>query len=257
MGRSILVIALLVVSSCLWAQVIRPEPFSEARKAVTDLNNAPKIVDSLKRVYNKRWNIGLVYGQRFVASGNLSDEPDTITFTDFTNKRSFFGVEGGYFVTQRLQVSLAFNILFLPKEQEINTVTIGGPNGIQVEGSGSGGAMINIGVGGRYFFSFFPFTRPYVGLKIGRIKAVAEGGNGGFNPGQGRYQETTRLSRNYNYGNINLGLGHRFTPGFMFDYNLGYLYTNKEDNIGGILSPGGLTTSLTLQFLIGIGNKAR
>lgn len=240
----------------LLAQTTGYVSFAEARKAMGALENRPRIIDSLKGVYKNRWTIGMVYGQRFVSNHSRANDPDTITFTDFTSKRSFFGLEGGYFITSRLQVSLALDILLLPKEEEIKSVSFGS-SGIQVEGSGSGGAMLNVGVGSKYFFNVAPFTRFYSGFKLGRIKAIAEGGTGGFTPGRGRYQETTRLTKSYTYGNAILGFTHRLTPGFMFDFNMGYLFATDSENIGGMLSPGGITSTLALQFIIGKGNKVR
>jgi hypothetical protein len=251
MIRAILIISILGLSTQgLLAQTGWPAPFSEANKAMAALKNEPLIIDSLKRVYKRRWTIGVAYGQRFLADQGRSADPDKITFTDFTDVRSFFGVEGGYFITSRFHLSLAFDILLLPKKQGISNISIGG-DGIQAEGSGSGGAMTNIGFGSKYYFPISAHDRLYLGLKIGRLKAIAEGGIGGFNSSQGQFRETIRLSRNYTYGNPTIGYTHRITPGFMVDFNAGYLYATDSENIGGMLSPEGITSTLTLQFIIG------
>jgi hypothetical protein len=238
MRRIVLVFALLMTVGRLLAQPTVYVPFAEAKKAMEASENEPKMYDSLNRVYHKRWTIGMAYGQRFITKANYADAPDTVTFTDFTSRRSFFGLEGGYFLTSRLQVFLALDMLLLPREQDINSFSFGS-SGIQVEGSGSGGAMLNVGV------------------KLGRINAIAAGGTGGFTPGSGRYQETTRLTRSYSYGNATLGCTHRLSPGFMVDFNLGYLHASRSERVGGILSPGGITSTLTLQFIIGKGNRVR
>lgn len=256
MRRIVLVFALLMTVGRLLAQPTVYEPFAEAKKAMGASESEPKMYDSLNRVYHKRWTIGLAYGQRFITKANYADAPDTITFTDFTSRRSFFGLEGGYFLTSRLQVSLALDMLLLPREQEVNSFSFGS-SGIQVEGSGSGGAMLNVGVGSKYFFNVAPLTRFYSGLKLGRINTVAEGGTGGFTAGSGRYQETTRLTRSYSYGNATFGFTHRLSPGFMVDFNLGYLHASRSELAGGILSPGGITSTLTLQLIIGKGNRVR
>ncbi len=247
---------MLMTVGRLLAQTTVYVPFAEAKKAMEAIENAPKIYDSLNRVYKKRWNVGLAYGQRFITKANFAGTPDTITFTDFTSKRSFFGLEGGYFLTSRLQVSLALDILLLPKEKEVKSVSFGS-GGIQVEGSGSGGAMLNVGIGSRYFLNVAPLSRLYAGLKLGRLKAVAEGGDGGFTLAQGQFKETTRLTSSYNYGNVLLGLTHRLSPGFIVDFNMGYLHASKSKPVGGILSPAGITSTLTLQFIIGKGNRVR
>ena len=237
-----------------WSQTSGYIPFPEARMAIEELENQPEIIDSLKQLYEKRWTIGMSFGQRFLSKNNRSSNPDTVTFADFTNKNTVFGIEGGYFVSSRFQITASVDFLLLPRLQQINNVVIGN-NGIQVDGYGSGGAMINFGLGGKYHFYLSPFSRLYTGLKLGRIKAVAEGGTGGFTQSQGRYQETTRFSHNYAYLNGTFGITHRFTPGFMIDFNLGYLMATDSQNIGGMHSPGGITSTLSLQFFIGKRNK--
>ncbi|MCR9013598.1 hypothetical protein [Aquiflexum gelatinilyticum] len=257
MRRILVLLALLITSCNLMAQTTGYVPFTYANKTIEELEKRPVLIDSLKRVYKKRWTIGLEYGLRFVSNSGRSTLPDTITLADFTSKRSFIGLEGGYFVSKDIQVFLAFDFMSLPKNQTITSLTIGGPNGIQVEGSGSGGAMVNVGIGGKYFFNVGAFSRIYTGLKLGIIKAVAEGGNGGFTLAQGQYQQTIRQSRNYNYGNILFGLAHRLSPRLMIDINMGYLHASSSRNIGGIISPGGITSTLALQFIIGKWNRVR
>ncbi|MCS4436886.1 hypothetical protein [Aquiflexum gelatinilyticum] len=257
MKRILVMLALLITSGNLMAQTTGYVPFTYANKTIEELEKRPVFIDSLKRVYKKRWTIGLEYGLRFVSNSGRSTLPDTITLADFTSKRSFIGLESGYFVSKDIQVFLALDFMSLPKNQTITSLTIGGPNGIQVEGSGSGGAMVNVGIGGKYFFNVGAFTRIYTGLKLGIIKAVAEGGSGGFTVAQGQYQQTIRQSRNYNYGNILFGLAHRLSPRMMIDINMGYLHASRSKNIGGIISPGGITSTLALQFIIGKWNRVR
>ncbi|WP_194977034.1 hypothetical protein [Aquiflexum lacus] len=257
MRRILVLLALQMTLGSLMAQNTGYIPFSEAFKSIEELEKRPFLIDSLRGVYKNTWTIGLKYGQRFVSNSGRSILLDTITLADFTSKRSFIGLEGGYFVSKDIQVFLAMDLMSLPKNQTITSLTIGGPNGIQAEGSGSGGAMVNVGIGGKYFFNVGAFTRIYSGLKLGIIKAVAVGGSGGFTLAQGQYQQTIRQSRNYNYGNILFGLAHRLSPRLMIDINMGYLHASRSKNIGGIISPGGITSTLALQFIIGKGNRVR
>lgn len=257
MRRLVLLFVLLVAAERIFAQTSVYVPFAEAERAIAFVENRPKIIDSLKHIYAKRWTIGAMYGQRFITKANVANDSDTITLSDFTDERSFFGLEGGYFITKNIQVLLAMDILPLPKKQEITSLSFGGPNGIAAEGRGSGGAMVNVGIGGKYFFNVAPYTRIYSGLKLGAIRAVAVGGEGGFTSGQGQFQETTRLIRNYNYGNVLFGFTHRLSPCFVVDFSMGYLHATSSRNIGGIVSPGGITSTLTFQFIIGKGNRVR
>ena len=230
-------------------------PYQEARKAVEAWEKAPGVERSLKGVYEKRWTLGMVYGQRFILEANQANDPDTITFSDFTDRRSFFGLEIAYLINNRLQVGVALDVLFLPKEQSISSIMIGGPNGIDIEGQGNGGGMLNLGVIGRYFLVNASATRPYLGVKVGQIRAIAEGGTGGFTFNRGQFQETQRLTETYPYGNLTLGFTHRLTLGFMIDLNAGYLHASTSSNLGGILSPGGVTTTLTLQIIVGAKSR--
>lgn len=257
MRRTLLLLALNMALGSLMAQNTGYIPFSEAFKSIEELEKKPFLVDSLKGIYKTRWIIGLEYGQRYPSNSSQSILPDTLTLTDFTRERSFFGLEAGYFVSKNIQVLLAMDILPLPKKQEITSLSFGGPNGIEAEGRGSGGAMINVGIGGKYFFNIAPYTRFYSGLKLGLIRAVAVGGEGGFNLAQGQYQQTIRQSRNYTYGNILFGTAHRFSPKLMIDFNMGYLQASRSGSLGGIISPGGVTSTLALQFIIGKGNKIK
>jgi len=253
MKRSCLMILFFGAVSVMYAQTQREYvPFSEAKRAIESVERAPIIQDSLKRIYQDRWTIGFVYGQRFLSAGSEASVPDTITFSNFTNKRSSFGLQLGYFIANRLQAAFTADLLLLPREQNIGTVQVGGPNGIQVDGSGNGGAMVNLGIGGHYYLLNKAITRPYGSLKVGFIRAIAEGGTGGFTLQQGRFQETTRLEQSYGYIQPGFGIAHRLAPGSMLDLHVGYLISpDTSDNIGGITSPGGIYASLTFQIIIG------
>jgi len=253
MKRSCLIVLFFGTISVIYAQTQREYiPFSEARRAIESAERAPIIQDSLKRIYQDRWTIGFVYTQRFLLENSKASIPDTITFSDFTNKSSSFGLHFGYFLSNRWQVAFAADLLLLPREQNIGTVQVGGANGIQVEGSGNGGAMLNFGIGSQYYLLNKAITRPYGSLKVGFIRAIAEGGTGGFTLQSGRFQETTRLQHSYGYIQPGLGVAHRWAPGSMIDLHVGYLISpESSDNIGGITSPGGIYGSLTFQIIIG------
>jgi hypothetical protein len=246
-------ILMLYSAGMLEAQTPREYvPFADTKKAMTAIARAPIIRDSLKRVYQNRWTIGFVYGQRFLSADSEASIPDTITFSDFTNRRSSFGLQLGYFITNRLQVAFTADFLLLPREQNVDTLQVGGPNGVRVNGSGNGGAMVNLGIGGHYYLLNKTITRPYGSFKAGFIRAVAEGGTGGFTRQRGRFQETTRLSHSYGYIQPGIGITHRWAPGSMIDFHVGYLISSgSSDNIGGITSPEGVYGSLTFQIIIG------
>jgi hypothetical protein len=239
------------------SQEIFNEPFEEARKAMEARENRPRILDSLKRVYEKRWTVGLVYGQRYISGGNRAELPDTITFTDFTQRRSFYGIEASYFVSNQFQVHLTTDVLLLPREEEISTIQITSQNGINVEGTGSGGIMFSMGMGLRYHFIKNSITRPYLGLQVGAMIAGVKGGTGGFSTSNGNFERSSTLRERYTYASLMTGFTHRFSPGFMSDFNMGYTKASESSNIGGIISPGGFSFKLILQFIIGSKKNVR
>lgn len=227
-------------------------PFSEATNAIRMLEEEPIIKDSLKRVYIDRITLGFTFGQRFISGSNKTERPDTITFTDFSDRRGFIGLEVGYFLKDHLQISMSGDLLMLPREQEISSVQFGGANGISIEGEGSGGAMITIGIEGRYMFREKELTRPYVKLEAGFIRALAVGGEGGFSVGQGQFQNRRELRESYRYLQPGFGLAHRLARQAMLDFNLSYLFSaDRSRNIGGITSPGGMTMSVGFHFVFG------
>ncbi|HAS39564.1 MAG TPA: hypothetical protein DCS93_03755 [Microscillaceae bacterium] len=251
---SALLFILVGIQLDVWGQDIKKKPLTRAEKAIAEFESRPRILDSLTQVYTKRWTFGVSYGQHFISGFNQAS-PDTITFADFTSRRAVFGIEASRFITNRWQLSLGFNLLLLPRNQEIGSIVVNGPNGTQIEGKGSGGAMINFGIGAKYFLLNQGFTRPYLGFKLGQIRAVAKGGKGGVTFGQGRFQEVNEQRASYGYLNLSAGFTHRPILGLMLDFNLSYSHTNQSESIGGITSPGGLTGTLTLHFMINTMKK--
>ncbi|MDW3191573.1 MAG: hypothetical protein R8G66_04390 [Cytophagales bacterium] len=249
--RSLLFTLLLMAGLFSVAQSREYVPFSEATNAIRMLEQEPIIKDSLKRIYIDRVTLGFTFGQRFISGSNKTERPDTITFTDFSDRRGFIGLEIGYFLKDQLQISMSGDLLMLPKEQEISSVQFGG-NGISIEGEGSGGAMITIGIEGRYIFKEKELSRPYVKLEAGFIRALAVGGEGGFSVGQGQFQNQRELRESYRYLQPGIGFAHRMARQAMLEFNLSYLISaDRSRNIGGITSPGGITASIGFHFVFG------
>ena len=244
MRSIVLITGLLLIQQVVLAQI---NPYSQAEKAIVATKDEPIQFDSLRRVYKKRWTIGLTYGQRFIENANRTSVPDTITFADFTKKRVYYGMEGSYFVSQNVQLFLGITFLMLPREQNISSISFRN-NGLQIEGSGSGGAMLSGGIGARYMFLANALWRPHVGLQMGIIRAIARGGSvSGANI---QNVQITELTRSYGYGNLTLGVNHRLAPGSMLDLSIGFLKANRTNGIGGIVSPTGLTASFSIHIVI-------
>ncbi len=250
--RLFLALTLFLVIFRSNAQVREYVPFSEATKAIKKLGEEPIVKDSLKRIYHGKITLGFIFGRRHISGENKAGSPDTVTFTDFNDKRGFIGLELGYFIEDRWQLVLSGDLLILPKEQDISSIQFGGSGGISVEGQGSGGAMITVGIEGRYFFHEQSLTRPYAKLETGMVRAVAIGGEGGFTFGQGQFQNRRERRELYRYLQPGFGVSHRMARQAILDFNLSYLFSaDRSRNIGGIESPGGITGTISFHFVFG------
>ena len=228
-------------------------PFSEARKAMASIEHADEIRDSLKRCYEGRWSLDFTYGRRFVSSRNTTGSVDTVTLTDFTERRGFFGLGTSYFLNDRISIGGAIHFLLLPKKQEISSFSGSGGNG-----SGSGGLSINVELSGRYYFHAWGHTRPYVAVGLGRYQLVAKGGNVSFSFFSGSDEDIESLNAQLISTSISGGIRHRWAPGSMVDFNIGYTVTSKASPpIGGITSPGGINSSLSLRFILNPKKKKK
>ena len=240
---------ILLVNMNLKAQY-QSLPPGEARNAIESLEREPEVYDSLRQVFNKKWTIGVSYGLRFIAPGNQTEDPDTITFADFNNSRVVFGMHVGKFITSRLQLGLLMQLLILPREQELGSIQFNS-GGVSVEGSGNGGGMLNWGLNGKYYLVGDQLTRPYVSGTVGVLNARAAGGEGGFSSDQGSFQDFNELRERYGYLQLTGGVIHRLAPITMLDFNIGYTISNQSDPIGGMTSPGGFTSNVSFHFIFG------
>lgn len=224
-------------------------PFSEARQAVNSFKEEDTEYDSLRGIYEKKWLLEFTYGQRFINSNNRSALPDTITFADFTKKRGFFGADVGYFLKSNLYIGVGLALTLLSRSEEISSISFGS-GGISGEGKGNGGAMVHIGVVGKYYFTKKLFNRPYVALELGQTNLFAKGGSVSFNSSNGQTREIQELRASLPTGQLSLGMTFRATPVWLIDLNAGYLQTKRGSPIAGITSPGGFTTSVSMQFIL-------
>ncbi|MEL6560111.1 MAG: hypothetical protein AAFQ94_18115 [Bacteroidota bacterium] len=241
-----MLIILLIMSDAVMSQTFeRPKPFGEADKAIAALENEPIIRDSLRRSYQKHWLIGVSYGQRFISANNRSDVIDSITNVDFTSKRAFYGLGVGYHISKRLYIGLDIEFLILPKTQEI--VSFSGGTG---SGQGGGGLLLGTKLSGKYFFHLWKYSSIYTEVSIGRERIIARGGEVTFSFSSGRQSDINSLDANLLSGSLAVGIAHRMSPVSMIDFNLGYVHTSFTGPIGGITSPGGLSSSLSLIFFI-------
>ena len=228
----------------------RPEPFEEAGKAMMAFENERNLKDSLSAIYEGRWVLNFTYGQRFILPHNKSALPDTITFSDFTETRAFYGLGAGHFISDRWYTHASVDVMFLPRKQEITSISFGGNDGITAEGSGNGGIVFNIKLGAKYAIVDWGNTRFFGGLALGATQLVAKGGVGTFTLFNGTEQEIATRRRGFGFLQPNVSVSHRFNPGFMFESHVGYAFSPRSTPIGGVTSPGGIIASVSLQFFL-------
>ncbi len=241
---TILIIGSLKVSSQTYD---RPAPFYEASRALNSLEREQEIMDSLKGHYDGLWTLDFTYGQRFISTYNRSNFADTVTLTDFTANRSFFGVGTQHYITENFVMGLGVEFLFLQKKQEITSFY-----GTGGSGEGSGGLGISLNLSGKYLLTNWKYTQPYIGVAVGADRFMAKGGNVQFSLYSGREEELYTLTENFMSATVSTGISHRLSPKSLIDFNIGYAFTTKSSPIGGITSPGGLKASLTLQFILNL-----
>lgn len=222
-----------------------PRPYRMAREATEWFQNKTERKDSLKKIFMGKISLDLYYGQRYISTSNHADYPDTLTFTDFSESRGYFGLGGSYFLTDRVMLGGTINILMLPKKQDINSVSGSGGSG-----TGSGGLSINFELLGRYHFAEWGNTRPYFSLGLGRYQLIAKGGNVEFSFSSGRNDDIDENNAQYWSSSLSCGISHRLAPGSIFDVNFGYTATEKKEPIGGITSPGGINSSVSIRFIL-------
>ena len=247
-----IVLLLLAIQSKAQTTTWNRQPFEEASRAIAALENRPLVIDSLKKVYASKWVLGFTFGQRFITNNNKASEPDYITTAELTKNTACYGFGVGRFLRSNWMLGVEFDFLPIAKEQHVNNLSINSGS-INVDATGSGGAMFNLGLVTKHYVPLGEFTRGYLGVKGGIIKAGAGGGSGGFSSSQGQFKDLKVLVRSYGYGNLTLGISMRLSPVAMFDMNAGYMHTTRSSNIGIIESPVGITASMSLQIIIGGG----
>lgn len=232
----------------------RPIPGAEALKAIAITEYEPLRIDSLKKVYDKRWSLDFTFGQRFISASYKTDNPDTVTFANFHDRNAFFGLGTSYFISDKFQVGLGLNFSLLPQEIEISSFSFGG----NIEGKGSGGLVLDLHISAKYFFDVWEYTRPYAGLELSSFNLTAKGGELSISSlSSSQSPDVNEQKASFNAGQILAGITHRAAPGLMLDFNMGFSRANERDPIGGITSIGGFNTSLTFQFILNHGKNKK
>jgi len=80
---------------------------------------------------------------------------DSSMALDFTKYKTIWNINIGYSFTPRLFTTIDFAFIYTGEQKKINGITFNNNDGITVNGSGYGGAMIRYGLGNRFNSSFY------------------------------------------------------------------------------------------------------
>lgn len=215
----------------------------EQKKLPLELNNVEY------KSYKKHISFAITLG-RWQQAGSSRTEFDTTTFVDISKSHFILGIQIEYNLTERLSAFGDINIITIPKDQSINTITIGS-GGIQATGSGHGGIVIPYGAGIRYAFPHGIF-RPFVMAAMGVTYIHAEGGTGSGGPFSGITQVITKKIENVLTYRLGTGFDYRLSGTVSFRLSGSYFTSNKiEQPIGSINAFRGLSIMTGLAFVLG------
>jgi hypothetical protein len=84
---------------------------------------------------------------------------------------------------------------------------------------------------------------------------ITKAGTASFSLQSGKNEDMTTQKAVLPTGQFLTGFGYRISPGTILDFNLGFTRTSSTNPIGGVTSYGGITISLSLQFVINHKNQ--
>lgn len=241
------------------AKVIVPDPATKLDSLVSHNPSTAKTIQQGKlsleqnkaeyKPYKKHVSFAITLG-RWQQAGSSRTEFDTTTFVDIAKSHFIIGIQVEYNFTEWLSAFTDVNIITIPKDQSINTITIGS-GGIQVSGSGHGGIVIPYGAGLRYVFPQGYF-RPFITAAMGLTYVHAEGGTGSGGPFGGITQKITRKIVNVPTYRLGTGFDYRVSEAVSFRISASYFMSNRiEPEVGSINAFRGLSIMTGLSFLLG------
>jgi len=228
--------------------------FSEADKAIAAIENKPAIIDSLKSICKGKYLVRLTFGNQFISKTNQTPSPDTITFADFSEKHSYFGVGAAYYFSSKFYAGMNVKFMMLPKDQDISSISFNG-GGISGSGKGSGGAIVAVNLMAKYAIHQWKHNHLYLATELGTMNLLAKGGTVDFNSVNGSENNINEQKIRLKTAQLITGISNRVSPGMMLDFNLGYQLSSKTEPIGGITSVGGLNTSISVYLILNHQNN--
>jgi hypothetical protein len=184
---------------------------------------------------------------------NYKTDFDSSMLVDFTNYKTIWNINIGYYFTRRLFTSIDFAFIYTGKHKNINGITRNDNGGITVNGSGYGGAMIRYGVG----LGWLPYSNKSLDILLtlaaGQLTAKAGGGTvtrtiGGS--GDNNSTATMEKKEQTNYYNLLTGVNYKLNSSFYFTGNIQYNLSKLKQPIGSVSAFTGLSINGGLGFTI-------
>lgn len=197
--------------------------------------------------FKKRWALSLGIGPFMLFNSAVAPEKNsTVNIQDY---KTMLDIKAGYFFTQSLSLNASIRWLIIKKYQNINHVSIGS-DGLNVDASGSGGALIPTTLNVQYHL-LTNNKRPYLSLGGGYIVGGIK--SGGINVQSGTLDkkiETTKFSTPL--FTAAAGFEWRLTPGFGLNVETSYLHSLRySEEVGNTVLLRGMQVAISTSFYFG------
>lgn len=203
-------------------------------------------LDKLKTLKNSL-AFSLQYGhfELFPFAKSNDNSNSTVKIEDYHNQ---FNLLVEYYPYEHVAAQLSVGLMIIPVEKKINGIS-SGPNGIQVNGSGKGGAILPVTVGIKRTF-LDGLARPYVSVLSGFsfIKLGSGTGSGSIHGIEKNIDFQSELKFCFQLGS---GIQLRMGKIVRLDFGVNFYGTpNISPSIGGISSYSGWNISGGLNFIL-------
>jgi hypothetical protein len=210
--------------------------------------------NELNKMNDKNGNIYFQFtnGLHYINKKYKTDIDSSMTL-DFTKYKTIWDINIGYSFTPRLFTTIDFALIYTGEQKNINGITFNNNDGITVNGSGYGGAMIRYGLG----MGWLPYSRNRLDILLiltaGQLIARSSGGTvtrniGGI--GNSNSTEINQKNEQTNYYNLSTGINYRFNSSFYFTGNIKYNLSKLKQPIGSVIGFTGLSINGGFGFTI-------
>ncbi|MEQ9437508.1 MAG: hypothetical protein RIG62_00625 [Cyclobacteriaceae bacterium] len=206
------------------------------------------------RPYQKHLTIGASVGY-WQQAKSTEEGLDPLTLVDIADYHLKIGVQVEYNFTEALSVFLDVNGIIIPREENIQHISLGITDGITVGATGKGGIIVPCGLGMRYTWAGNAF-RPFVASSLGATYFYIGGGNVSV----GLFdlevldieQQITEQKKLILQGKFGGGFDYRFSPMFSFRVSADYWLSNRlNPPVGSINAFQGWSISGGLAYIVG------